>query len=61
MRFPVRPVVHDRPLPWQKAQRRVTPQRVRQSLGAMFLQKRAFLPPPNRLQFNAIDTVPFQP
>jgi hypothetical protein len=38
MRFLARPVVQDRPLPWQKAQSRVTPQRVRQSLGAMFLQ-----------------------
>jgi len=38
MRFLARPVVQDRPLPWQKAQSRLTPQRVRQSLGAMFLQ-----------------------
>jgi hypothetical protein len=38
MRFLARPVVQDRPLPWQKAQSRVTPQRVRQGLGARFLQ-----------------------
>lgn len=38
MLFLARPIVQDRPLPWQKAQTRLTPQRVRQSLGVIFLQ-----------------------
>jgi hypothetical protein len=38
MLFLARPIVQDQPLPWQKAQTHLTPQRVRQSLGAIFLQ-----------------------
>jgi len=38
MLFLARPIVKDSPLPWQKAQTRLTPQRVRQSLGTIFLQ-----------------------
>ncbi len=38
MLFLARPIVQDQPRPWQKAQTRLTPQRVRQSLGAIFLQ-----------------------
>lgn len=37
MLFLARPIVQDRPLPWQKAQARLTPQRVRQSLEVIFL------------------------
>jgi len=33
-----RPVVSDRPLPWQKTQRHLTPGRVRQSLGAVLMR-----------------------
>jgi hypothetical protein len=33
-----RPVVTDKPLPWQKPQTTLTPGRVRQSLGALFAQ-----------------------
>lgn len=35
MLFLARPIVADTPLPWQKPQERLTPQRVRQSLKAM--------------------------
>jgi len=38
MLFLARPIVKDNPLPWQKAQTRLTPQRVRQSLWTIFLQ-----------------------
>jgi len=38
MLFLARPLVRDNPLPWQKAQTRLTPQRVRQSLWTIFLQ-----------------------
>jgi hypothetical protein len=38
MLFLARPMVKDHPLPWQKAQRCLTPQRVRQSLGTIFAQ-----------------------
>lgn len=38
MLFLARSLVRDCPLPWQKAQTHLTPQRVRQSLGAIFLQ-----------------------
>jgi len=33
-----RPLVQNRPLPWQKGQRELTPGRVRRGLGALFLQ-----------------------
>jgi len=36
--FLARPIVQDHPLPWQKAQSSLTPQRVRQSLWTIFLQ-----------------------
>lgn len=35
--FLARPMVEDMPLPWQKPQRRLTPQRVRQSLKPIFV------------------------
>ena len=38
MLFLARPLVQDNPLPWQKAQTRLTPQRVRQSLWTMLRQ-----------------------
>ncbi len=38
MLFLARPIVRDHPLPWQKAQSRLTPQRVRQRLGTIFVQ-----------------------
>ena len=38
MLFLARPLVQDNPLPWQKAQPRLTPQRVRQSLWTIFMQ-----------------------
>ncbi|MFZ5884487.1 MAG: transposase, partial [Chloroflexota bacterium] len=38
MLFLSRPIVQDNPLPWQKAQTNLTPQRVRQSLCTIFLQ-----------------------
>jgi len=37
MLFLARPIVADTPLPWQKPQQRLTPQRVRQSLKPIFL------------------------
>jgi hypothetical protein len=36
--FLARPVVQDHPLPWQKSQRRLTPQRVQQGLPLIFTQ-----------------------
>ena len=36
--FLARPIVQDQPLPWQKPQRRLTPQRVQQSLPLIFAQ-----------------------
>lgn len=38
MLFLARPIVKDSPLPRQKAQSSPTPQRVRQSMGTIFLQ-----------------------
>lgn len=38
MLFLARPIVKDSPLPWQKAQSSLTPQRVRQSMWTIFLQ-----------------------
>ena len=35
--FLARPIVEDSPLPWQKPQQRLTPQRVRQSLKPIFV------------------------
>mgnify|MGYP005841306891 CR=1 FL=1 len=37
MLFLARPLVQDTPLPWQKAQTRLTPQRARQSLWTIFM------------------------
>jgi hypothetical protein len=36
--FLARPLVEDRPLPWQKPQQRLTPQRVQQSIFTIFAQ-----------------------
>ncbi|GEM_PF-7093739 len=36
MLFLARPIVEDTPLPWQRRQTRLTPQRVRQSLKPIF-------------------------
>ena len=36
MLFLARPIVHDHPLPWQKSQSRLTPQRVQQGLPLIF-------------------------
>jgi len=36
MLFLARPLIEDTPLPWQKPQTRLTPQRVRQSLKPIF-------------------------
>jgi hypothetical protein len=38
MLFLARPIVQDAPLPWQMAQSSLPPQRVRQSMGTIFLQ-----------------------
>lgn len=38
MMYLARPLVQDKPLPWQKAQTEFTPGRVRQGLGALFSQ-----------------------
>jgi hypothetical protein len=38
MLFLAHPIVQDSPLPWQKAQSSLTPQRVRQSMGTIFVQ-----------------------
>jgi len=38
MLYLARPIVHDHPLPWQKPQRRLTPQRVQQGLPLIFAQ-----------------------
>ncbi|MBN2547622.1 MAG: hypothetical protein JXB15_00575, partial [Anaerolineales bacterium] len=36
MIYLARPIVEDKPLPWQKLQQRLTPQRVQQSLQSIF-------------------------
>jgi hypothetical protein len=38
MLFLARPIVEDKPLPWQKPQQRLTPQRVQQSIRPIFAQ-----------------------
>jgi hypothetical protein len=48
MLFLARPIVKDHPLPWQKAQSSLTPQRVRQSLGTIFVQIGTPAQPPKR-------------
>jgi hypothetical protein len=45
-----RPIAQDSPLPWQKAQSSLTPQRVRQSMGTIFLQIGTPAQPPNCVQ-----------
>jgi hypothetical protein len=44
--FLARPIVADTPLPWQKPQARLTPQRVRQSLKPIFALIGSPAPPP---------------
>ena len=38
MMYLARPLVQDRPLPWQKVQTQLTPGRVQRGLGAIFSQ-----------------------
>jgi len=38
MHFLMRPAINDHPLPWQQAQTRLTPKRVRQRWWTMFVQ-----------------------
>jgi len=50
MLFLARPIVQDNPLPWQKAQTHLTPQRVRQSLWPILVQIGTPARPPNRAE-----------